>query len=233
MIFTGTRAGKVLGVPRPPRRTKKGDAFLERARRTFGSDEAQFEWLLRVLDTNIDQLPVAAMIELYREAWFILDRGEGRGMADISDAKVRIRPFERDIWKRVQQDVGALLRNLAIDNFHVYKITTSADPVALSPNTAWQFGEDWEWIFFRTPGGLVRRFSGTLPTRLLVAAADLLDRLGSHRLKTCPHKINGTDCGRLFLARRAQKYCSRKHATGAAWLRWLEKHHGGTRAKTG
>lgn len=200
--------------------------------------------MLRLLDADMEKISASAVGDLYREAWFIINRGEGRGFADV---KHKSRPMDLQLWKRVQQDVGTFLRNLAENNFHVYKIQTDTGPLlklaipgwveqpttVVQPATAWSVGEHWEWVFFRGKGRLHRRFYGTLPTQLLFAAADLLDRLGVDRLKVCPLKVSGRNCQRLFLARRAQKFCSRQHAARAAWLRWLQKHHGGTRAKRG
>jgi len=236
MVLKRKSRGKVL-LPRP-RRTKRGDAFLDRARRTLGTDEAKFTWMLRLAEVDMDQIPDAALGELNHEAWFIIDRGEGRGFADVQHKPW---PLERQLWLRIQQDVGAFLRNLAEDNIHVYKIQTDSGtpmlderfvkPWVVMPSTAWKAGEHWEWVFMRGKGRLHRRFYGTLPTQLLFAAADLLDRLGADRLKVCPLKVDEKTCRRLFLARRAQKFCSRQHAARAAWLRWLHRHHGGTRAK--
>src|SRR5262249_33048658 len=59
----------------------------------------------------------------------------------------------------------------------------------------WGGVEQWSWLF--------------------------LDRLGADRLKVCPLEVNGGVCGQLFLARRAQKFCARRHAATASWLRYL------------
>ncbi len=228
MVLVQRPPRRVLRTPRP---TKGGDAFLERARRALGTDEAKLEWMIKLPHIDVGDLPDDGVAELCREAWFILQPGH-RGAADL---KMRVGPAERELWKRVQQDVHAFLWHFARSQFHVYKISTVSDPVtaALTPATAWPSGEEWEWVFFRgSRGRLERRFHGTLPTGLVFAAADLLDRVGCHRLKACPLKINDHDCGRLFLARRGQKFCSRQHAARAAWVRWLNKHHGGTRAKS-
>jgi hypothetical protein len=227
MAFKRNNPEKIL-ARYTPRRTKRGDAFLERASKALNDDEARFKWMLHLLELDIDQLPASGIAELYREAWFIIDRGEGRGFAD---AKLKIRPSEYEMWKRVKQDVGAFLTEIATGNFHIYKIEAFPDaPGTVNRNAAFRFGEEWQWVFFRQDRRLVRRFSGTLPTTLLLTAADLLEQIGSHRLKICPLNVHGA-CRRLFLARRAQKFCSRQHAARAAWDRWLHRHHGGTRGK--
>jgi len=220
----------VLGGPgdlkmlRAPRRTRRGDAFLNRARRVLDSDDVRFDWLLRLMTIDIDRLSPAEIETLYLEAWFIVEDGQESAVRPYADTKIKIGPKEYDFWKLCQRDVKRFLMDLVTTNFHHYDIFTG-EP---APN----FSEQWVWLFFRHGQKLRRRFLGTLRTRLVLACADLLDRLGADRLKRCPLKVNDKSCGRLFLARRAQKFCSRQHASRAAWLRWLQRHHGGTRAKS-
>lgn len=69
---------------------------------------------------------------------------------------------------------------------------------------------------------------GPLPVALVLAAVDLLNDVGADRLRACPLPLGEeeqqTPCGRLFLARRRQLYCTIPHARMAAWRRWAATH---------
>jgi hypothetical protein len=56
------------------------------------------------------------------------------------------------------------------------------------------------WTFRRTPAGQIRQtFDGELSAALGIFALQLLDRIGSHRLKPCPFKpaSAAASCNRL------------------------------------
>lgn len=81
------------------------------------------------------------------------------------------------------------------------------------------------------PQRLVRYFEGSLLARVLLAALDQLQEVGAERLRVCPFQEPGAvvvvtgqeGCGRLFLAAKGQRYCSRAHSAKASYLRWKER----------
>jgi hypothetical protein len=78
------------------------------------------------------------------------------------------------------------------------------------------------------------RFFVRGPAALVHAAVDMLEHVGADRLKRCPFPGSAQEaaCGLLFLAaHRNQEFCSRRHATRAAYLKWWREMKGGTRAK--
>lgn len=81
------------------------------------------------------------------------------------------------------------------------------------------------------PRRLVRYFEGGLLARVLLAALEQLQAVGADRLRVCPFQEPGAvvivtgqeGCGRLFLAAKGQRYCSREHAVRASYLRWKDR----------
>ena len=61
-----------------------------------------------------------------------------------------------------------------------------------------------------------------MPSMVVLAFLDDLNVVGADRLRACPLvEKNGQRCGRIFLAKhRRERYCERKHAQLAAWLKY-------------
>ena len=57
-----------------------------------------------------------------------------------------------------------------------------------------------------------------MPPAVVFAFVDDLNMISPDRLQACPYTPDeGPRCGRIFLARRRQRYCSRAHAQAVAW----------------
>lgn len=81
-----------------------------------------------------------------------------------------------------------------------------------------------------------RHFAAPLRDRVLLAAIDQLEAVGSDRLRLCPFQEPGAGvvCGRLFLGSSGRSFCSKKHAAKARYLRWKARGYPrGTRSKGG
>jgi hypothetical protein len=70
----------------------------------------------------------------------------------------------------------------------------------------------------RSRGRIQQQVTGPLSIRLVLEFIRLLERVGADRLMGCPLQMNeqGAQCGRVFLARRRQRYCTVEHSREAA-----------------
>lgn len=94
-------------------------------------------------------------------------------------------------------------------------------PVSLSPAKP----EDFVMHFGQDPKGRLERwYGGDLSTLVLLRTLDLLDKVGCGRLRRCPYHPEGKPvCGRVFVKRKGQQFCSRDHAQAAAYDAWVKR----------
>jgi hypothetical protein len=62
-----------------------------------------------------------------------------------------------------------------------------------------------------------------LEAAVVFAVRDDLNALGADRLRACPLEKDGNRCGKVFVAKRRQLFCTREHAVAAAWQRFEPK----------
>jgi hypothetical protein len=95
-----------------------------------------------------------------------------------------------------------------------------------------------------TPAARERSLQPVIPSAVVFAFVDALNRAEADRLRSCPlrttepvprergtvglgrdsqHENQPETCGRIFLARRRQIFCGPKHAQAAAWQRYSPK----------
>jgi hypothetical protein len=84
------------------------------------------------------------------------------------------------------------------------------------------------WLFRLAPTRnkpihVIKIYTAPLLEVLLLVASDLIETVGAHKLRTCPQLIGTVPCGRLFVAKRRQKFCSIQHARIAAYLAWKQR----------
>jgi hypothetical protein len=186
--------------------------------RQFPNDEARFDWFLQFREMDLSRVRMPAVAELYRQ-WYFIHRGTA---TEIPRGVIHRR--ERDSMQEAQRDVGAFLEHMATTGMYLHVVRDR-------PLTQWNFYRPGSAIADAfgplEPGRLVRQFYGSLGEEMILYCADLLQALGANRLKACPLAVGGKDpCGRLFLARRSQKFCCRKHAVHAAVKKFYDKRGG-------
>lgn len=73
-------------------------------------------------------------------------------------------------------------------------------------------------------GRLLREYRGPLGMQVFLRTLDLLDTVGCDRLRRCPYSPGGKlMCGRVFVKRKGQRFCSRQHAQEAAYDAWVKR----------
>lgn len=72
-------------------------------------------------------------------------------------------------------------------------------------------------------GVIVKVFEGPLPGQMILATLDYLQAVGVNRLRRCPYNNEGEPCGRLFIARKGQRFCTPAHARSAAYNAWTSR----------
>jgi len=84
-------------------------------------------------------------------------------------------------------------------------------------------------------GRLSREYLGPFKTRVFLRTLDLLEEVGSARLRTCPYSPKGKPvCNLVFVKRRGQRFCSREHSAAAAYDAWVSRGKPrGTRVRRG
>jgi hypothetical protein len=65
--------------------------------------------------------------------------------------------------------------------------------------------------------------SGAMPAMTVSMFVDDLNAIGADRLRACPLETNGQRCGKLFLAKKGQKFCSPQHRMAAAWQNYIAR----------
>lgn len=73
-------------------------------------------------------------------------------------------------------------------------------------------------------GRLSRGYRGPLSTQVFLRTLDLLEKAGCDRLRRCPYHPEGKPvCGRVFVKRKGQRFCSPDHAQAAAYAAWVKR----------
>lgn len=73
-------------------------------------------------------------------------------------------------------------------------------------------------------GRLSREYRGPLSTQVFLRTLDLLEEAGCDRLRRCPYHAEGQPvCGRVFVKRKGQRFCSPDHAQAAAYAAWVKR----------
>lgn len=73
-------------------------------------------------------------------------------------------------------------------------------------------------------GRLSHWYEGDVSTQVFLRTLDLLEKVGCDRLRRCPYQPEGKSvCGRVFVKRKGQRFCTRDHAQAAAYDAWVER----------
>ena len=171
-------------------------------------DEARFQWLLDVRAADIGAASAEDLARLYREAWFVVLDGEGDWFADDQLELSGDLDLERQQWKIAQRSLEATLAEAILEN----RFPEMLEPWLPDKDSPLELTHALTWMPVTSYRGLS------------LACRNLLRRLGRHRLKTCPLLLEGNPCGRLFLARRRQQYCTIQHTRQACQRRFRAKH---------
>ncbi|MGH8697540.1 MAG: hypothetical protein ACREVS_13745 [Burkholderiales bacterium] len=191
-----------------------------------GDAESRLRWLLDLSERDLtgltdddwSHLQVQMLFILMRWEWDRRDSFAGFvGTLAVSDQQ------KRGFRRLLQPQLSALFRALANEDRHEVHLPRRGAG---------------HWVISRrkTATGRIEaeaHFLGYVWLQLVLLAVRLLDEVGAPRLKTCPFRKNPDtpQCGRLFIATRRQKFCSTKESRAVAFQKWLDTHHGGTRAK--
>lgn len=206
-------------------RRRAEEARLTRATAELGgTEESRLRWLLAFVRRPLRRLPDEDWAVLHTQLRYLAPHHPGERHELLPWPPDIPGKSERRLIVRAQQALGECLNNLA--EGREYECAVPAGRRVFSPPQRRGNG--------RSRAVIGTRFFVRGPAALIHAAVDMLEHVGADRLKRCPFPGSAQEpaCGRLFLAEhRNQAFCSRRHATRAAYLKWWRETKGGTRAK--
>jgi hypothetical protein len=181
---------------------------VESAEAALGqTPEARVQWLIDFATRDLAALSAREWVRTWRALFRLLGGfGLGRGFAaDEPGWGAPLTKTQRLSTEMIQLAVRGLLEDLAHGRPHGCDVAVRY--FGFSPPPRRPTGQ-------RVSGRIER----TLPwgrevdsvSAAVLRTVELLDEIGADRLRAC-------ECGRLFLAVRRQRHCSREHANRAAW----------------
>jgi hypothetical protein len=213
-------------------RRRANEARLARAMAELGAtEEARLRWLIA--------LTARPLRRLSDDDWAVLDAQLRYLAPHHPDERQEILPWPpvipgKSARRMIAQTVKALAECLG--NFADKKGYICSVPAGQREFAAPQRRGNG-----RTRAVIGSRFFVRGPAALIHAAVDLLEHVGADRLKRCPFEgsSNSRDpsrseppCKKLFLAdHRNKEFCTKRHASRTAYLKWWRDTMGGTRAK--
>jgi hypothetical protein len=181
------------------------DGILSKMKRGRETDEERLRWLFEVFP----QHPLSRASDRdWRHLW-----GRLNAIAEERPALAADVTPDRDQQRDVQ-DAQKTIADMA---------------AALAAREHYEFKDKGGiWTLEIHGPRMVSGYTGRLSVMLLHAAKNLLGRVGPGKLMACPfqRRDDSKPCGKVFIARRRQKFCGREHAAAAAFQRYLQEHGG-------
>jgi hypothetical protein len=175
--------------------------------------EEQLRWLLRFIAQDLSSLSEERWQEIHNGLFNLQTKVRGWG----SPPSARRRAYVLETQGHLRECFTELANGRKY-SFYAPRIQWFFEPPGPRPSGARVSGRITRWNEVQVT---------QMHTALIFYAIDLLDAVGPDRLKACHF---GTEpCGKLFIARRRQKFCSPDHARRAAWRAYLDR--GGEQAR--
>jgi hypothetical protein len=172
------------------------------------SPEARVRWLLKFAARDVTRLSPVAQ----KAAWDAL-------FAAQSGQSVRV-PMKATALAETHQELRACIDAFANGrryDLYVPGMTWTLRPPARRPAGARQSAP------ITRESVEAQIMSSAMPAMVTFMLADDLNAIGADRLRACPLETDGQRCGKVFLARKGQRYCTRQHTTAAAWQAYIAR----------
>jgi hypothetical protein len=186
-----------------------GDQAVARIGRT---PEARVRWFLRFAARDLAGLSPPARRAAWDGVFAVQSRQPVRvGLSALGEAAL-------EATQKALRDAIADFANGRCHDLWVPDMTWTFRPPVRRPTGARVSAP----ITRESPEAQTGRY--VMPSAVVIAFVDDLNRIGADRLRACPLVIEEKRCGQIFLATRGQRFCTPRHAQAAAWQKYASTH---------